>query len=173
MNSYLSFQLALPHAVSYFFFLFQSPSSLCTVFDCISSNIDEVLLINPSANLFVVGDFNLHYKDWLACSGGTDRPGKLCYDFSIWKEFTQMVKFPTHIPNCDSYSPALLDLFLFSDTCICSTMAFPSLENSDHVDSVVIYFLSNSQRDTLFHCTAYDYFHADWDHIQYHLRHVP
>ena len=84
-----------------------------------------------------------------------------------------MVKFPTHIPNCDSYSPALLDLFLFSDTCICSTMAFPSLENSDHVDSVVIYFLSNSQRDTLFHCTAYDYFHADWDHIQYHLRHVP
>ena len=39
----------------YFFFLYQSPSlSLCIAFDAISSNIDEVLLINPSANVFVI-----------------------------------------------------------------------------------------------------------------------
>ena len=57
-NSYLCFQLALLHSVSYFFFLYQSPSSaLCMVFDSISSNIDEVLSINPSANVFVFGDF--------------------------------------------------------------------------------------------------------------------
>ena len=31
----------------------------------ISSNIDEVLLINPSVNVFVFGDFNVHHKDWL------------------------------------------------------------------------------------------------------------
>ena len=54
------------------------PSSLCTVFDSISSYIDEVLWINPSANVFVFGDFNVHDKDWLAYSGGTDRPGELC-----------------------------------------------------------------------------------------------
>ena len=42
-DSYLCFRLALLHSVSYFFFLYQSPFSLCTVFDCISSNIDEVL----------------------------------------------------------------------------------------------------------------------------------
>ena len=35
---------------------------LYTVFDLISSNINEVLLINPSANLFVFGDFNIHHK---------------------------------------------------------------------------------------------------------------
>ena len=47
-DSYLSFQLALLHSVSYFFFLYQSPSSsMCTVFNCISSNIDEVLSSNP------------------------------------------------------------------------------------------------------------------------------
>ena len=51
--------------------------SLCTVFDTISSNIDEVLLINPSDNVFVFGDFNIHHKDWLAYAGGTDRTGKL------------------------------------------------------------------------------------------------
>ena len=77
-DSYLCFRLVLLHSVSYFFSLYQSPSlSLCTVFDSISSNIDEVLSINPSANVFVFGDFNVHYKDWLSYSGGTDRPGEL------------------------------------------------------------------------------------------------
>ena len=53
-DSYLCFQLALLHSVSYFFFLYRSPSSaLCTVFDSISSNIDEVLLINPATNVLI------------------------------------------------------------------------------------------------------------------------
>ena len=70
-------------------------SALCMVFYCISSNIDEVLSINLSANVFVFGDFNVHHKDWLTYSGGTDRPGELCYNFSISNDLTQMVKFPT------------------------------------------------------------------------------
>ena len=81
-DSYLSFRLALLHSVSYFFFRYPSPSSsLCTVFDSLSSNIDEVLSINPSANIFVFEDFNYHHKDWLTFSGGTERPGELCYNF--------------------------------------------------------------------------------------------
>ena len=94
-DSNLCFQLALFHSVSYFFFLYQSPLSLCMVFDSISSNIDEVLSINPSANVFVFGDFNVHHKDWLTYSGRTDRPGELCYNFSISNDLTQMVNFPT------------------------------------------------------------------------------
>ena len=97
-DSYLCFRLALLHSVSYFFFLYRLPSSsLCTVFDSISSNIDEVLSINSSANVFVFGDFNVHHKDWLTYSGGTDRPGELCYNFSITKNLTQIVNFPTRI----------------------------------------------------------------------------
>ena len=85
-----------------------------------------------------------------------------------------MVNFPTWIPDCDSHSPALLDLFLSSDASICSTMAFPPLGNSDHVVvSVSIDFPSNSQRDALFHHIAYDYSHADWDSLHDHLRDVP
>ena len=65
-DSYLCFRLGLLHSVSYFFFLCRSlSSSLCTVFYSIPSNIDEVLLINPSANVFVFGDFSIHHKDWL------------------------------------------------------------------------------------------------------------
>ena len=37
--------------------------------------------------------------------------------------------FLTWNPECDSYLPALLDLFISSGTSICSTMAFPPLEN--------------------------------------------
>ena len=81
-DSYLCFLLALLQSVSYFFFLYQSPSSaFCTVFDSISSNIDEVLSINSSANVFVFVDFNVHHKDWFLYSGRTDRPGELCYNF--------------------------------------------------------------------------------------------
>ena len=161
--------------MSYFFFLYRSPSSaLCTVFDSIPSNIDEVLSINPSANVFVFGNFNVRRKDWLTYSSGTDRPGELCYNFSISNDLTQIVNFPTRIPDCDSHSPVLLDLFLSSDASICSTMAFPPLGNSDHVVvSVSIDFPTNSQQDAPFHRIGVDYSRADWDGICYHLRDVP
>ena len=75
-----------------------------------------------------------------------------------------MVNFPTRIPDCDYFSPALLDSFLSSDTSICSTKAFSPLGNSDHVlVSVSIDFPSNSQWDAPFHRIAYDYSRADWD----------
>ena len=148
--------------------------SLCTVFDSISSNIDEVLSINPSANVFVFEDFNVHHKDWLTYSGGTDRPGELCYNFSISNDLTQRVNIPTRIPDCDSHSPAFLDLFISSDASICSTMAFPPLGNSDHVVvSVSIDYPINSKQDTPFNCVAHNYSCADWDGLCDHLRDVP
>ena len=72
-DSYLCFRLVLLHSLSHFFFPHRSPSSsLCTVFDSTSSNLDEVLWLNPSANVFVFGDFNIPHKDWFTYSGGTD-----------------------------------------------------------------------------------------------------
>ena len=173
-DSYLCFRLALLHSVSYFFFLYRSPSSsLCTVFDSILSKIDELLSINPSVNVFVFGDFNVHHKDWLTYSAGTNRPGELCYNFSISNNLTQIVNFPIRIP-VTSRSPALLDLFISSDASICSTMVFPPLGNSDHVVvSVSIDFPITSKQDTPFHCLAYDYSRADCDGLRDHLRGVP
>ena len=92
--------------MSYFFFLYQSVLSLCTVFDSISSNIDEFLSINPSPNVFVFGDFNVHHKDWLTYSGGTDRSGELCYNFAISNNLTQMVNFLTCSATNKYYSSA-------------------------------------------------------------------
>ena len=73
--------------------------------------------MNASA-VFVFEDFNIHHKDWLTYFGGTDRTGELCYKFYISNDFIQMANFPTWIPDCDSHSPALLDLFISSDASI-------------------------------------------------------
>ena len=84
-----------------------------------------------------------------------------------------MVNFPTRIPDCDSHSPALLDLFISSDASICSTMAFSPLGIFDHVVvSVSIDFPSNSQQDVSLHWIAYDYSRAVWDVLHDHLRDV-
>ena len=81
-----------------------------------------------------------------------------------------MTLLPDWIPDCDSQSPTLLDLFLSSDASIWSTMALPPLGNSDHiVVSVSIDFPSKSQQDAPFHRIAYDYSRADWDSFHDHL----
>ena len=79
------------------------------VFDSISPNRDDVLLINPSANVFVVGDFDVLQKDKLTYFGRTDGPSELCDDL------TQLVNYPSGISDCDSQNPVLMDLFLSSD----------------------------------------------------------
>ena len=141
------------------------------VFDSISSNIDEVLSINPSTNVFVFGGFNVHHKNWLTYCDGTDRHGELCYNFSISNGLTQMVNFPTRIPDCHSHSPAFLDLFRSSDASICFAMASPPLGNSDHV--VVAVSIDFPSTGAPFHCIAYDYSHTDWDSLLDHLRDAP
>ena len=133
------------------------------MFDSISSNIDEVLSINTSADVFIFGDFNDHQKDCLTYSGATGRSGELCYKFSVSNDLTQTVNFPARIPDCDSHSSALLDLLLLSsDASICYAMVFPSVRNSDVTVSVCIDFLSHSQQDALFHRIVYNYCRANW-----------
>ena len=73
-----TFLLILLTGFTSFLFMFpiyEKALSLCMVFDAIASNIDidEVLSINPCP-VFVSGGFNVHHKDWLTYSGGTDRP---------------------------------------------------------------------------------------------------
>ena len=81
-----------------------------------------------------------------------------CYNISISNGLTQMANFPTRNRNCNSHSPALLDLFISSGASICYTMAFPSLGKSDHaVVSISDDFSSNLTRNAPFHRIAYDY----------------
>ena len=47
-------------------------------------------------------------------------------DLVISNDLTRMINFPTLISDCDSNSPALLDLFISSNASICSN-GFPSI----------------------------------------------
>ena len=71
-------------------------------------------------------------------------------------DLTQMVTFPTRIPDCDSHNPAILDLF------ISSTMAFSPLGNSDHVVASVSIDLSHHIHHGMPH----------WNSLQDNLRNV-
>ena len=125
------------------------------------SNTDEFISINPSANVFFFGHFNVYHKDWLTYSGRSNRPGELFFNFFfISNGLNQIVNFPSRIPDCNSHSPALLDLFLSSDACICSTKV-SLLWEVLVVVSVSIDFPSNWKRDAQFHHIAYDYSRAD------------
>ena len=64
-----------------------------------------------------------------------------------------MVNFPTWIPDCDSRSPALLDLFDSPDASICPTMAFPPLGNSDQV-TVSVYMTFHQIYNRMYHFIA-------------------
>ena len=67
-----------------------------------------------------------------------------------------------------------MDLFISSDTSICSAMTFPPLGNSNHVVvSVSIDFPINSKPNAPFHRIAYDYSRVAWDGCRDHLRDVP
>ena len=58
--------------------------------------------------MYVFGDFKVHHKNWLTYSGGTDRPGKLCYSF------TNISGFHTSFTECEfsleSNAPDILAL---------------------------------------------------------------
>ena len=122
--------------------------SLCTVFDGVSSNTEKVLPMNLSASTFVFVYFNVHFKEWLIFSSGTDRPGELCYIFFILHGLIQIVNLPDDIPECHSHSSVLLNLLLSCEPNVYFAMAFTPLGNANSgVVSVSIDFLSNSKGD--------------------------
>ena len=54
------------------------------------------------------------YYPMLTYSGGNYRSGELCYNCSISSDLTQMVNLSTRIPDFDSHSPALLEIFFLT-----------------------------------------------------------
>ena len=119
--------------------------------------------------MFAFGDFNV-YHEWLTYFCGTNRPGKLCYDFSISNDFTQMVNFPTRVPDSDS------EIFLSVDASICSTDRLPHLGNSDPAVVFVSADLSSSSRRQgmpLFNAQLMHFFPADWYNLCDQLKNVP
>ena len=105
---------------------------------------------------------------WVGQKGGN----WLFIPLLVGKKYAQMVNFPTRIPDCDSHSPALLDLFLLMLVFVLQWLSL-HLEILIMLLSVSIEFPINLKRDAPFYRKAYDYSRADWDGLCYHLRDAP
>ena len=129
---------------------FSSITTVCvcvTVFDAVSSNIDEIVWINPSANGFVLEEFSMHFKGWLTYSSWTDRLQKLCYDFSISNDLTFL-----HRSLTVTLTVLLFWICFFLLMLVCSTMTLSPVGNFDHVAVLVfIDFPLNLKGNAPFH----------------------
>ena len=133
-KSDMCFRLALLHSTTFIFFLYRSPSSSsCFVVEGVLSNIDKALILQPSANNMVCGDFNAHNIKGLCHSHNIDVVGLFCQEIAMAQDLTQIVDFPTNIPDRDDHQPYLLDLFLYSNPDSCAVASHPPLEKSDHM----------------------------------------
>ena len=100
-DSYICFWLAYFHSVCYVFFIYPT-HSLLFVITSFSSNIDQVHCWCTFLSIL-----DVHHKDWLTYSGGTNTPCELCYNF-----YTQMTFF------------RILNFFLWSLTVIPTVLLF-------------------------------------------------
>ena len=93
----------------------------------ISLNLENIPLVNPFAEVFLFGDFNIHHKDSPTYSGGTGRPGELSSNFLISNNFTLIVNFPSLVLFLTIFPHNLLLLDLFPSL-VFVLHGFPSIE---------------------------------------------
>ena len=171
---FICLRLALLHSTTFIIFLYRSPSSSdCSVLNSVSNSIDSILQSAPHANILVCGDFNAHHSTWLN-SQITDNAGVSAYNFSLAQSLSQIVNFPTRIPDRENQNPSLLDLCLVSDASLYSASPHAPLGNSDHV-VVSISFLppTSCSHEAPAHRTSYNYSSADWDSFRDFLSSAP
>ena len=98
---------------------------------------------------------------------------KYSFNFCITHNLTQIVDFPTRIPDCNTHRPALLDLFLTSDPGLCSVRAFAPLGNSDVVVSVSVDFTPCPEKVAHYQHKAFEDSRTDWDGFHDHFKDAP
>ena len=83
MTSHLAFICAL----------YRSPNdnSCAEMFEHLSSQVDHINQRYPSAEVIILGDFNVHNKSWLTHSNKTDPKGIMAEHFAISHNLTQLV----------------------------------------------------------------------------------
>ena len=173
-SPYMCFRMALLHSTSYLFFLYRPQDEGSSVFTTISNKIDNILIHHPSANINIFGDFNVHHIPWLTHSNRTDNVGVDCYNFSIAYELSQIISFPTRIPDSPNQFASLLDLFLTSVPEFCTPTQLPPLGTSDHCTiSVSIELPVKASTEVPFHRTVYRYSQADWDNFRSYIADAP
>ena len=131
--------------------VYRPPSSGDEVIHYLDSAAIQMIDEFNAKSICLLGDFNVHHKDWLG-SHNTDRPGKLLLDLCNSLNLVQTVTEPTRLDQ-------VLDLVLTDLPTKCTTL--PNCGTSDH-KPVLIEMESNVYRDTPFKRKVWKYKHADY-----------
>ena len=122
------------HSLTKFFcavYLSPNSSNYVKFFDYLSSKVEHILTHFPSAEISILGDFNVHHQLWLS-SPFTDQPGEHAYNFAILNDLEQLVQLPTRIPDRLGDTPNILDLFLTTNPSAYTVKLSSPLGSSDH-----------------------------------------
>jgi Endonuclease-reverse transcriptase len=120
----------------YFCFIYRSPSTspsdTVIEFDNLSYCINSLIQNDPSSEIVIAGDFNVHNAEWLLHSSNTTEEGRFVELFCSLNNLTQIINEPTRIPDVSGHRAATLDLFLTSNPDIFNVSVDEPLGNSDH-----------------------------------------
>ena len=133
------------------------------VFNSNSSNTDEVFSINPSANVFVFGNFGSHHKDWLTFLMELI---DLVNPVIIFLSQMTLVRWLTFL--LESLTVTLIIVLLFCIYLFHMMLVFVLQRFSLHWEILIMW-----KQDALFQCIGYDNSRTDWDDLHDHLRDVP
>ena len=100
--------------------------------ETLDNKIESLQQDVSSAEIIVLGDFNVHHAEWLS-SANTDNAGVDVEAFALTNNLTQLVSQRTRIPDRQRDAQNILDLFLTSTPHIYhSTNVEAPIGNSDH-----------------------------------------
>ena len=148
--------------------LYRSPNDQNHVqfFSYLAAQIDSISSTYPDSQIILLGDFNVHNSDWLRYSGMTNAAGREAEAFAISHDLSQLVTFPTRIPDIASQSANTLDLFLTSDPENFSISPSAPLGKSDHCLIKVIRPITPPPARKSAHKRVWHYESADWDALR-------
>ena len=110
----------------YIFSCYRNPDLDDAIFDCLRESMARIQQRDVKACFIIVGDLNVHHREWLQSRSPTDRHGVAALNFVTETGCSQLVAEPTHISgNC-------LDLFITDVPGICRVSVKPQIGSSDH-----------------------------------------
>src|ERR1700755_2185976 len=95
-------------------------------FDYLNSKIEHILSSSPFSEIIILGDFNVHHRQWLS-SSSHDTAGERAFHFVIQNDLEQLVQLPTPLGDESN----ILDLFLTSYPSPYNVKLFPPWVSSD------------------------------------------
>lgn len=161
-------KLCHPRCSRYICCMYRSPNSsdTSTLFSLLNSHCENFLQDDPTAELCILGDFNVHNSEWLSHSSYTDPAGREAEFFAITNSFTQLVNFPTRIPDRIGDTPQTLDLFLTTHPTPYTISSFAPLGSSDHCIITCSAPLLSTQPPQHSRRVFWRYSSADWEGLR-------